>query len=198
MPYWLGRKGTATRPRRHRAIAYSPGNWTPLYGLEGSGPPFSRWRRGLIGVFFPDPISQDGIEGPPPRALRTHAPQCGPRTRRSPHSLQVACLLEEAGLFPFLNRPVVAVRGFFPDSAVLLQTCPTGPAWALTANPLTKTIECVLGAVAAVVELAAGELGAGDGRHDHAKIERTSDVGPSAAASRTFLDRSRNAEWLVR
>ena len=55
-----------------------------------------------------------------------------------------------------------------------------------------------MGAVAAVVELAAGELGAGDGRHDHAKIERTSDVGPSAAASRTFLDRSRNAEWLVR
>ena len=43
----------------------------------------------------------------------------------------------------------------------------------------------MLGAVAAVVELAAGELGAGDGRHDHAKIERTSearDVGPSAAA----------------
>ena len=61
MPYWLSRKGTATRPRRHRAIAYSPGNWTPLYALEGSGPPFSRRRRGLIGGFFPDPISQDGI-----------------------------------------------------------------------------------------------------------------------------------------
>ena len=80
---------------------------------------------------------------------------------------------------------------------------PTGPfsdrsSLGSDCESIDEDIECVLGAVAAVVELAAGELGAGDGRHDHAKIERTSDVGPSAAASRTFLDRSRNAEWLVR
>ena len=69
---------------------------------------------------------------------------------------------------------------------------PTGPfsdrsSLGSDCESIDEDIECVLGAVAAVVELAAGELGAGDGRHDHAKIERTSeagDAGPSAAAER--------------